>query len=75
MKFYCFDGDVFLLVVEELDKAYWEDVRIPQKIGVTRQAFHGYLQGRMAPRDDRARVLQAIVPSAFKFVGRVDAEA
>lgn len=71
MRFYVFDGQCYQLMLDELRDAYQLDSRIPKMIGVSRQAFHAYLQGHIGPKNDRAKVIRSIVPSAFKLVGRV----
>jgi predicted DNA-binding transcriptional regulator AlpA len=71
MKFYAFDGSVYMFSREEFAKAWLKDKKTIQKIGVSRQTAFQWCRGDAFPTEERAGLVREIAPDALKFVGRV----
>jgi hypothetical protein len=68
-KFYSFNGEVYLFDRVAFAHAWLLDRRIPQRIGISRQAAHNYCRGIMSPKQDRAVLLRELVPQTMRYVG------
>lgn len=68
-KFYSFNGEVYLFDRVAFARAWLLDRRIPQRIGISRQAAHNYCRGIMSPKQDRAVLLRELVPQTMRYVG------
>ena len=68
-RFYVFGSEVYLFDRVAFARAWVMDRRIPQRIGISRQAAHNYCRGIMSPKPDRAVLLRELVPQAMKLVG------
>jgi hypothetical protein len=68
-RFYVFGDEVFWFDRVAFARAWVMDRRIPQRIGISRQAAHCYCRGVLSPKADRAVLLRELVPQSLRLVG------
>lgn len=73
-RFYAVGDRVYYFSRAKFERALQNNRRLPQQIGISRQAAHQYCRGELSPRADRAVLIYDLAPSCMIYIGKLPNE-